>query len=90
MAAQEALAADQAEVAKAALLNLHALVEKDTEGNTFKPGDEALIVSNLVKLFLDKVQKHPGGELLHHCGMLWQDLLLCWWSCCMHLKLKRS
>ena len=63
VAAQEALSAEQGQVAKAALLHLHSLVEKDKEAATFQPGDEAVIFSNLVKLVLETGDKQPEGQL---------------------------
>ena len=63
MAAQEALAAEQAAVAKAALLQLFGLVEQDTKAATFQPGDEAVIMSNLVKLALESNNQQPEGKL---------------------------
>lgn len=63
VAAQEALSAEQGQVAKAALLQLHALVEKDQGAATFQPGDEAVIMSNLVKLVLETEEKQPEGQL---------------------------
>lgn len=61
VAAQEALAAEQGHVAKAALLHLHSLVEKDKEAAMFQ-GDEAMIISNLVKLVLETGEQ-PEGQL---------------------------
>lgn len=63
VAAQEALAAEQVPVAKAALLHLCDLVEQDTEAATFQPGDEAVILSNLVKLVFENENQQPEGKL---------------------------
>ncbi|KAL0045991.1 hypothetical protein WJX82_010670 [Trebouxia sp. C0006] len=52
VAAQEAMGAEQTVVAKQALLQLWDLVEKDSNG-TFQPGDQAVIMSNLVKITQD-------------------------------------
>lgn len=49
-------------MAKAALMHLHSLVEKDKEAATFQPGDEAVIISNLVKLVLE-TEDNPEGQL---------------------------
>ncbi len=66
VAAQEALGAEQAVVAKQALLHLHRLVETDSTG-VFQPGDEAVIVSNLVKV----IQENAGqGEGELSCQLL--------------------
>ena len=63
VAAQEAVSAEQGKVAKAALLHLHSLIEKDREAAIFQPGDEAVVVSNLVKLVLQNGEKKPEGQL---------------------------
>ena len=60
VAAQEALSTEQGHVAKAALLHLHNLVEKDKEA--FQPGDEAMIISNLVRLVLDSIDNEAKLE----------------------------
>ena len=62
VAAQEALATEQGHVAKAALLHLHSLVEKDKEAATVQPGDEAMIISNLVRLVLDSIDSEAKLE----------------------------
>lgn len=71
VAAQEALAAEQGHVAKAALLHLHSLVEKDKEAAMFQPGDEAMIISNLVKL-VQEIGEEPEGQLqMFVCQASW-------------------
>ena len=43
-------------------MHLHSLIEKDKEAATFQPGDEAVIISNLVKLVLE-TEDNPEGQL---------------------------
>lgn len=79
VAAQEALAAEQGHVAKVALLHLHSLVEKDTDATTFQPGEEAMIISNLVKLVLEIEERQPEGQLQMSCcsGFLAALMTMC-------------
>ena len=64
VAAQEAMGAEQNVVAKQALLQLWDLVEKDSN-RTFQPGDQAVIMSNLVKITQDN--QSGNGELRYPC-----------------------
>lgn len=57
------MATDQAVVAKQALLQLHTLIEKEPDG-TFQPGDEAMILSNLVKIIQGNADQAAEGEPL--------------------------
>jgi hypothetical protein len=63
VAAQEAMGAEQTVVAKQALLQLWDMVETDSDG-TFQPGDQAVIMSNLVKITQDN--QSGNGELRYH------------------------
>ncbi|DBA83480.1 TPA: hypothetical protein ACH3X2_006411 [Trebouxia sp. C0005] len=60
VAAQEAMGAEQTVVAKQALLQLWDMVDTDSNG-TFQPGDQAVIMSNLVKITQDN--QSGNGEL---------------------------
>lgn len=62
VAAQEAMVADQSAVAIEALQQLHELLVKAQAGQTFKPGDEAIILTNLMRLTQEAVaQPTPSG-----------------------------
>jgi len=79
VAAQEAMGAEQTVVAKQALLQLWDLVEKDSD-STFQPGDQAVIMSNLVKITQDNQSgndelrypppaRQSGRKGLHACKL---------------------
>ena len=61
VAAQEAMGAQQAKVAKEALLQLYNLVETDSAG-AFQPGDEAVILSNVVRIIQDSASQTGEGK----------------------------
>jgi len=69
VAAQEAMGAEQTVVAKQALLQLWDLVEKDSNG-TFQPGDQAVIMSNLVKITQDN---QAGNDELRYAPLARQS-----------------
>ena len=61
------MGAEQALVAKQALMQLYDMVEADSDG-CFQPGDQAVILSNVIKIIQDIALQAKDGEL--YCCML--------------------
>ena len=66
VAAQEAMNAEQALVAKQALMQLYDMVEEDSEGY-FQPGDQAVILCNMIKIIQDRATQAEDGEFAVVC-----------------------
>lgn len=61
VAAQEAMVAGQSGVAKEALQQLHGLLVKAPAADSFKPGDEAVILTNLIRLVQETAPEAAQG-----------------------------
>ena len=60
-AAQEAVTAQQADVAKCALLELQKLIDEDPAA-TIAPGDRAVVLSNIVRIIQDTPNQSVKGK----------------------------
>ena len=60
------MAADQSSVAKEALQQLHGLLVNASAADAFKPGDEAIILTNLMRLVQETAAHSNTGE--HHAS----------------------
>ena len=61
VAAQEAMVAGQSGVAREALQQLHGLLVKAPAADSFKPGDEAVILTNLIRLVQETAPEAAQG-----------------------------
>ena len=67
VAAREAMVADQSSVAKEALQQLHGLLVNASAADTFKPGDEAIILTNLMRLVQETAAHSSAGKRRASC-----------------------